>query len=124
VQHSWPDDETVPTSVPEPREGGVKIVFDVREGDAEEVTLALAGAGFAVTRYYDVDHEHRAGGSPIGWIRLGADRPAREFSKQEQDRIVALFDAAQSSAGFSCDRLGTDVWTAGDAGPATPVPQA
>jgi hypothetical protein len=100
----------------EPREGGVKIVFDVPEAVAEDVARTVADAGFDVQRYYDDEHEHRLGGSAPGFLRLGAERPMREFTQCEEVAIVAGFDAIQDEAGFECSRMGVDVWKAGDDG--------
>jgi hypothetical protein len=102
-------------SMPEfiPEEGGVTVIFDVREAEVDQIRGMVSQAGFAVRRYYRASEEHRLGGSPYGWIRLGAERPMREFTDAEQANIVAAFDALQHSAGFTCERLGVDIWTAG-----------
>jgi len=89
------DDEQMDIALFEPREGGVKIVFDVWEADVAEVTRTVTATGFDVRRYYDPDIEHDRGGSAPDWIRLGAERPMREFTHAEEERIVAAFDAAQ-----------------------------
>lgn len=113
-----------------PREGGVKIVFDVADADVADVRRTIAAAGFAVGSYYPPDREHRVGGSPAGWVRLGAERPMRKFTATEQQSIVADFATAQHATGLSCIRVGTDVWTAGggtdsvgDREPRRPVPR-
>ena len=100
----------------DPREGTVKVVFDVREGVVDDVVREITAAGFAVGRYYSRDTEHRVGGSEPGWIRLGAERPMLEFTVAEQDRIVAAFDAALQDSAINCRRVGTDAWTAGGDG--------
>lgn len=109
-------------------EGGVKIVFDVRKSDVDTVARQAAAAGFAVRRYYPSGDEHRPGASPEGYIRLGAERVMREFTDAEIGAIVAAFDAAAAQAGFACERVGIDSWTAGDdAGdrePRTSLPKA
>lgn len=103
----------------EPREGGVKIVFDVMESVADDVAQTVRGAGFDVRRYYQPEDEHGPGGSAPGYQRLGAERPMRTFTEAEQATIVAAFDDTQAQTGFTCSRVGVDVWTAGDhAGPA------
>ncbi len=119
----------------QPREGGVKVVFDVPEAEVRSVAARVAAAGFAVHRYYHPDDEHRPGGSPAGWIRLGAERAMLAFTDAEQRRIVADFDQLQAAAGFRCARIGVDSWTAGDGPegggppaadrePRTPLPRA
>ncbi len=55
----------------DPREGGVKVVFDVPEDVVDDVVREIDAAGFAVGRYYSAEAEHRIGGSEPGWIRLG-----------------------------------------------------
>jgi hypothetical protein len=102
-------------SVPQfvPREGGVKIVFDVPEDAVDGVVAEIAAAGFVVGRYYTRETEHRSGGSEPGWIRLGAAQPMRDFTEAEQHRIVAAFDAASQALAIPCRRMGTDGWTAG-----------
>ena len=97
----------------DPREGGVKIVFDVAEADVAEIVRTVRAAGFDVRHYYPSDKPRRGGSAP-GLVRLGAERAMHEFTEAEQARIVAAFDAAQSVAGFACARVGTDVWTAGN----------
>ncbi len=97
----------------EPREGGVKVVFDVQESDVENVTRVLTKVGFDVRHYYSTEKEHIVGGSPPGWIRLGAEKRMREFTLVEQEVIVAGFDEVWAASGFICDRQGTDSWTAG-----------
>jgi hypothetical protein len=99
-----------------PREGGVKVVFDVREAEVAAAERVVSVAGFEVRRYYRLGKEPRTGGAAAGWVRLGAERPMREFSEAESDRIVAAFDALQREAGFSCVRVATDQWTAGGEG--------
>jgi hypothetical protein len=99
----------------EPLEGGVKIVFDVLEGQVESITRTVRAAGFDVQRYYRPAHEHQLGGSAAGFIRLGAERAMTRFTEAEQRAIVAEFDAVQSAAGFECRRAGTDTWQAGNA---------
>ncbi len=96
-----------------PREGGVKMVFDVQEDLVEEASRRISAAGFAVGRYYSAENEHRIGGSDPGWIRLGAERPMLEFTEAERDRIVAAFDTALQESAIACRRLGTDAWAAG-----------
>jgi hypothetical protein len=97
-------------------EGGVKIVFDVPESSVEEISTAVAG--FTVGRYYR-DHQHVGdGGAESGWVRLGAEVPRTQFTAEEEDRIVASFDAVQSKTGFVCERRGTDTWEAGGGGEA------
>ena len=102
----------------DPREGGVKVVFDVPEDVVDEVVCQITAAGFAVGRYYSSETEHRIGGSDPGWIRLGAERPMVEFTEAEEHRIVAAFDAVLQESAIPCRRMGTDAWTAGgrDAG--------
>jgi hypothetical protein len=101
----------------DPREGGVKIVFDVPEQDADDVAVRVAAAGSDVHRYYQPDDEHLQGASTPGYIRLGAERAMTEFSDAEVAAIVADFDVSQAQAGFTCLRIGTDSWTAGGNGP-------
>jgi len=101
----------------EPAEGGVKIVFDVREPDVQDVALQVAAAGFAVHRYYRPDEEHSPGGSQTGHIRLGAERLMRHVTDAEVRAIVADFDQVQAREGFVCVHVGTDSWTAGGDGP-------
>ena len=103
----------------DPREGGVKVVFDVPEDVVDDVVREITAAGFAVGRYYSAEAEHRIGGSEPGWIRLGAERPMLEFTEAEQDRIVAAFDAVLLESAISCRRMGTDAWTAGGDGGST-----
>jgi hypothetical protein len=105
---------TVP--VFDPREGAVKIVFDVPEDVVDDVVREITAAGFAVGRYYSREAEHRIGGSEPGWIRLGAERPMLEFTETEQHRVVAAFDAALQESAITCRRMGTDAWTAGGDG--------
>jgi hypothetical protein len=50
-----------------PREGGVKVVFDVQEDVVAE-------------------REHLPGGAATGWVRLGAE-PMHEFTEAEQQII-------------------------------------
>jgi hypothetical protein len=102
----------------EPREGGVKIVFDVPERVLHEASTRVAAAGFDVQRCYRPDDEHRPGGSRHGFVRLGAERAMAEFNDAEQRRIIADFDAVQRDAGFPCERVGVDRWTAGGDDPA------
>jgi hypothetical protein len=103
----------------DPREGGVKVVFDVPEDVVDDAVREITAAGFAVGRYYSGEAEHRIGGSAPGWIRLGAERPTLEFTDAEQDEIVAAFDAALQKSAITCRRMGTDAWTAsGDGGSA------
>lgn len=97
----------------DPREGGVKVVFDVPEDVADDVVRQITAAGFAVGRYYSSETEHRIGGSETGWIRLGAERPMVEFTEAEQHRIVVAFDAVLQESAIPCRRMGTDAWTAG-----------
>ena len=101
----------------DPREGGVKIVFDVPEQDVDSVVVQVAAAGFGVRRYYP-DDEPRRGGPQPGDVRLGAERAMTEFTDAEVEAIVADFDAVQARTGFGCRRIGTDTWTAGGGGPA------
>ena len=102
----------------EPREGGVKIVFDVVEADVDEVVRTAHDAGFDVRHYYPSDKPRRGGSAP-GFVRLGAERAMHEFTEAEQAHIVAAFDAAQKAADFASTRVGTEVWTAGKrSGPA------
>lgn len=70
----------------DPREGGVKVVFDVPEDVVDDAVREITAAGFAVGRYYSGEAEHRVGGSAPGWIRLGAERPMLEFTDAEQMR--------------------------------------
>jgi hypothetical protein len=100
----------------DPREGGVKVVFDVPVDVVDDVVRAITAAGFSVGRYYSRDTERRVGGSEPGWVRLGAERPMLEFTEAEQDRIVAAFDAALQESAITCRRMGTDAWTAGGDG--------
>lgn len=97
----------------DPREGGVKVVFDAPEDVVDDVVRQVAAAGFAVSRYYSRETEHRIGGSEPGWIRLEAERPMVEFTEAEQRRIVAAFDAVLQASAITCRRMGTDAWTAG-----------
>lgn len=101
------------TQASESREGGIKVVFDVPEADADDVSGVVAAAGFSVRRYYGDEEQHGAGTAAPGWIRLGAEQPMTRFTKAEQESIVATFDAVQRESGFTCSRCGTDVWTAG-----------
>lgn len=96
-----------------PREGGVKIVFDLPEAATDDAVRSIAVAGFEVRRYYAPEDEHRRGGSSPGRIRLGAERAMTEFTDAEQDAIVAEFDLACAASAIDCDRQGIDVWTAG-----------
>jgi dienelactone hydrolase len=97
----------------DPREGGVKVVFDVPEDAVDDVAQRIAAAGFTVGRYYASETENRIGGSDPGWIRLGAERPMVEFNEAEQHRIVAAFDAVLQELAIPTRRIGTDAWTAG-----------
>ncbi len=97
----------------DPREGGVKVVFDVPEDAVDDAVRQITAAGFAVSRYYTSETEHRVGGSEPGWVRLGAERPMFEFTEVEQHRVVAAFDAFVQESAMTCRRMGTDVWTAG-----------
>ena len=97
----------------DPREGGVKVVFDVPDAGVDDVIREIAAADFAVSRYYRRDDEHRVGGSEPGWIRLGAERRMLEFTDAEQRRIVTAFDAALQASAITCRVVGTDAWTAG-----------
>jgi hypothetical protein len=97
----------------EPREGGVKVVFDVPEDVVDDAVRQIAAAEFAVGRYYSSEAEHRIGGAEPGWVRLGAERPMVEFTEAEQHRIVAAFDAVLQESALPCRRMGTDAWTAG-----------
>lgn len=112
-----------------PAEGGVKIVFDVLESDVHDVQTLVAAAGFAVHRYYHPTDEHRPGGSAAGYVRLGAERPMRQFTDAEVDAIVTDFDQLQARKPFNCVRVGTDSWTAGGRGrsgdrePRVPLPK-
>ena len=80
----------------DPTDGGVKIVFDVPEPAVHDVAWQVAAAGFAVHRYYRLDSEHRPGGSPEGYVRLGAERPVRRYTDADIDAIVAEFDQLQA----------------------------
>jgi hypothetical protein len=98
----------------EPREGGVKIVFDVPEDVVADAVRTISAAAFAVDRYYRPERDHLPGGAAAGWVRLGAERPMHDFSEAEQQLIVAAFDAVFDESPFTCRRMGTDVWTAGN----------
>jgi len=124
---------TEPEAAPwdfEAAEGGVKVVFDVPEVDVDDVALAVGGAGFDVHRYYHPDDERGPGGSPEGYVRLGAERAMSEFTNAEQEQAVADFEAVQRSHCFACIRVGVDVWTSGgddpigDWEPRAPLPFA
>jgi hypothetical protein len=97
----------------ESREGGVKIVFDVPADVVADAELRLTAAGFAVRPYYSADSEHRPGTAELGWVRLGAERPMRDFTDAEQHGVIADFDAAIAESTLTHRRIGTDVWTAG-----------
>jgi hypothetical protein len=99
-----------------PRQGGVKIVFDVPEHAVEQIVHTVGEAGFDVRRYYAdrPELDRRPGGSAPGYVRMGAERRCQNFTDAEQAVIVAAFDAVQARAGFACTRTGVDVWTAGD----------
>jgi hypothetical protein len=97
----------------EPREGGVTIIFDVPAADEAEAVRVMAAADFVVRRYYRPEREHLPGGSAPGWVRLGAERPWRDFTEAEQDHVVAAFDSVWDASALSCRRMGTDAWTAG-----------
>ena len=92
-----------------PRESGVSIVFDVPAAEVRAVGGRVAAAGFEVQEYYRGPQIQRPGGAAPGMVRLRAQRPLADFSGAEQDRAVADFDAL----GVDCERVGTDVWTAG-----------
>jgi hypothetical protein len=99
-------------------EGGVKIVFDVPELSVDGVSAVVAATGFTVARYYP-DHQHVGdGGAELGWVRLGAEMPRTQFTAEQEERIVASFDAVHLKAGFACERRGTDTWEAGGGGEA------
>lgn len=100
----------------EPREGGVKVVFDVPEDAVADAVRKISAAGFSVDRYYSAEREHRPGAAAVGWVRLGAELPMREFTETEQQRIVAAFDSTYEESPFPCRRMGTDAWTAGGGG--------
>jgi hypothetical protein len=116
----------------EPREGGVKVVFDVPADVIAEAVLTISAAGFSVSRYLRPEREHLPGGAATGWVRLGAERPMHEFTEAEQQLIVAAFESAYEESPFTCHRMGTDVWTAGGPGdgpagnrePRTPRPKS
>jgi hypothetical protein len=97
----------------EPREGGVKVVFDVPEDAVANAVRMISAAGFSVDRNYRPEREHLPGGAAVGWVRLGAERPMHEFTEAEQQLIVAAFDSKYEESPFTCRRMGTDVWTAG-----------
>ncbi len=113
----------------EPREGGVKIVFDVPEHDVADAVRKVSAAAFSVDRYYRPETAHLPGGAEAGWVRLGAEQATREFTNAEQELIVAAFDAVYQASPFTCRRMGTEVWTAGGGGsagdrePRSPVPK-
>jgi hypothetical protein len=96
-----------------PREGGVKVVFDVPEGTAAMVLPLVTAAGFTVRAYYSDGERHGAGRAEPGWIRLGAEMPRTAFTNEEEEAIVAAFDRVHGSSGFVCRRCGTDSWEGG-----------
>ena len=96
-----------------PREGGVKIVFDVRQDLVEVVTDEVSDAGFEVRRYYGPGDEPRIGGSASGYVRLGAERATFLFTASEQAEIVTAFEAVSAAWALSCAVVGVDTWTAG-----------
>jgi hypothetical protein len=67
-----------------PREGGVKVVFDVQEDVVADAVLSAAG--FSVDRYLRPERAHLPGGAATGWVRLGAE-PMHEFTEAEQQII-------------------------------------
>jgi hypothetical protein len=114
----------------EPHEGGVKIVFDVPEHVVGEAVRKVSAVAFSVERYYRPERAHLPGAPEAGWVRLGAERPMREFTDVEQELIVAAFDAVSLASPFTCRRMGTEVWTAGGGGgsagdrePRSPLPK-
>jgi hypothetical protein len=114
--HRWLHTRFVTGQPFEPREGGVKVVFDVPEDVVADAVRKISAAGFSVDRYYRPEREHLPGGATAGWVRLGAERPMHEFTDAEQQRIVAAFDLKYEESPFTCCRMGTDVWTAGGRG--------
>lgn len=101
-------------AMPEPREGGVKVVLDVPDGTVEHVLAHLSDAGFAAQRYYrDPVPAPGSGGAPAGWTRLGAEKPWLTFTPAEQDRIVADFEEQRTAHRFECHVIGHEFWTAG-----------
>lgn len=96
-----------------PREGGVKVVFDVPTDLTDHIARVVGDAGFDVHRYYEPEDEHRPGGSPSGQIRLGAERPWHTFTDAEQGEIVAAFEAARVAHALPCAVVGVDSWDAG-----------
>jgi hypothetical protein len=110
----WEHDEEVTKPGFVPRDGGVKIVFDVPETVVDDAVSAVRAAGFDVHRYYHPGDEHRPGGSAPGHVRLGAQRAMHEFTQAEQDAVVAAFDDVEARAGFACSRVGVDAWTSGN----------
>ena len=103
----------------EPREGGVKIVFDVPHDLAEIVVAQVSEAGFEVRRYYRPGKEPRVGGSAEGYVRLGAERATSLFTESEQAEIVTAFDVVCAERALPCTVIGVDSWTGGDSdGPA------
>jgi hypothetical protein len=97
----------------EPREGGVKIVFDVPQELVEVATVQVSEAGFEVRRYYDAGDEPRIGGSAAGYVRLGAERATSCFTESEQAEIVTVFEAVSGAQALSCTVIGVDTWRAG-----------
>jgi hypothetical protein len=96
-----------------PREGGVKIVFDVRQEVVDVAIAQVSAAGFEVRRYYPAGDEPRRGGSGAGYVRLGAERPMIRFAESEQAEIISAFEAVREARALSCTVIGVDIWTAG-----------
>ena len=97
----------------EPREGGVKIVFDVPQELVDVAIVHVSTADFEVRRYYPSGDEPRIGGSPVGYVRLGAERALSFLTEPEQAQIVTAFEAVSAARALSCTVIGVDTWTAG-----------
>jgi len=105
----------------EPREGGVKIVFDVPNELVELAIAQVSAAEFDVRRYYPSGDEPAVGGSAAGYLRLGAERAISFFTESELAEIVAAFEAVSAARGLSCIVIGVDTWSAGDSDGATGI---
>jgi hypothetical protein len=97
----------------EPREGGVKIVFDVSQELVDVAIVHVSAAGFQVRRYYPSGNEPGIGGSAVGYVRLGAERALSFVTESEQAEIVTAFEAVSAAWAWSCTVIGVDTWTAG-----------
>jgi hypothetical protein len=97
----------------------VKFILDVPADAVDSALTCLAEAGFEAGSYYGEPAPTR-GGPRRGWVRLAAERPLIQFTRDEKAAFDAQLERALRHATFDYERMATESSEAGDDLPPPP----